>query len=308
MTGTSGARSRRETITSVPRRVGQLERGHHHVDPAVGKVRERAEQVVGVVRACTLRARRGRPRRRGRTASGHARRSSAEAYPDRVGGRAPSSRPLSRARRGSTPATRGSPGSTGRPDRRPRPSRGSPGAGSSPNASAGARGPRARATGRNALPRCSATSAESSSARPSEHLAVRDHEAPDRLALDLVGDADHGGLGHGGVQRQDALDLGRAEALAGDVHRVVAAPVEEPLAVARRRSPSRRGTRRRGTGASRRPGSVRGRRGGRGSCSATAAGRRARRPRPAPPPSRPVGTPRRPSRAPGRAASRVRAG
>src|SRR5215207_7010948 len=62
-------------------------------------------------------------------------------------------------------------------------------------------------------------------------LTLRDHEAPDRLALDLVRDADHGGFGHRGVQRQDALDLGRAQALARDVHRVVAPSVEEPLAV-----------------------------------------------------------------------------
>ncbi len=53
----------------------------------------------------------------------------------------------------------------------------------------------------------------------------------DALALDLVGDADHGGLGHGGVGDQGALDLRRAQAVAGDVDDIVDAAHEPDVAL-----------------------------------------------------------------------------
>ena len=62
-------------------------------------------------------------------------------------------------------------------------------------------------------------------------------EAPDDLPLDFVGHADRGRLGDGGVADQDRLDLGRPEPLAGDLDRVVAAAVEEPVAVVVDRGP-----------------------------------------------------------------------
>ena len=65
----------------------------------------------------------------------------------------------------------------------------------------------------------------------------QDDEAPDALALDLVGDADGGRLGDGGMSDGRALDLGRAEPLAGNLERVVAPAVEEPEAVGVDRGP-----------------------------------------------------------------------
>src|SRR5439155_18023063 len=56
----------------------------------------------------------------------------------------------------------------------------------------------------------------------------QDDEAPDRLALELVGNTDRGTLGHGRVVGEGGLDLGGAEPLAGHVHRVVGPAVEEP--------------------------------------------------------------------------------
>src|SRR5262249_38738351 len=53
----------------------------------------------------------------------------------------------------------------------------------------------------------------------------------DALALDLVRVADHGGLGHGRVADQGALDLGGAEAVAGDVDHVVDAAGDPVVAV-----------------------------------------------------------------------------
>ena len=56
-------------------------------------------------------------------------------------------------------------------------------------------------------------------------------EDPRRLALDLVRHADRRRLAHGGVPDRGGLELGGADALAGDVQRVVGAAVQEPEAV-----------------------------------------------------------------------------
>src|SRR4051794_16232896 len=53
-------------------------------------------------------------------------------------------------------------------------------------------------------------------------------EDPGRLALDLVRHADGRRLPHRRVPDGGGLELGRADPLAGDVHRVVAAAVQEP--------------------------------------------------------------------------------
>ena len=53
----------------------------------------------------------------------------------------------------------------------------------------------------------------------------------DALALDVVGEADHGGLGNLLVQHQRALDFGRAHAVAGDIEHVVHAPGDPVVAV-----------------------------------------------------------------------------
>ena len=58
-----------------------------------------------------------------------------------------------------------------------------------------------------------------------------DDEGEDDLALKAVGHAHRGRLGHGVVAVEDRLDLGRPQALAGHLDRVVAAAVEEPVAV-----------------------------------------------------------------------------
>ncbi len=66
------------------------------------------------------------------------------------------------------------------------------------------------------------------------------HEAEDRLPLQLVRRADDGRLGDARVGDQRALDLGGAEAMAGDVQHVVDAPHDPEVAVlvlARRRRP-----------------------------------------------------------------------
>src|ERR1700712_2243953 len=73
--------------------------------------------------------------------------------------------------------------------------------------------------------------------RPRPQLLARrapgrqDAEAPHDLALDVVGHADGAGLGHGRVADERRLVLGRPDALAGDVQRVVGAAVQEPVAV-----------------------------------------------------------------------------
>ena len=56
-------------------------------------------------------------------------------------------------------------------------------------------------------------------------------EAPDGLALGVVGHADHRRLRHRRMRDQHRLHLGRPEPLAGDVDRLVGAPEQEPLAV-----------------------------------------------------------------------------
>ena len=57
------------------------------------------------------------------------------------------------------------------------------------------------------------------------------HVGVDALALDVVRVADHGGLGDLGVADQRALDLGGAEAVAGDVDHVVDAAGDPVVAV-----------------------------------------------------------------------------
>jgi len=49
------------------------------------------------------------------------------------------------------------------------------------------------------------------------------HEADDRLALDLVRDADDAGLRDGGMAHQHGLDLCRTQPLARDLERVIRA-------------------------------------------------------------------------------------
>ena len=56
-------------------------------------------------------------------------------------------------------------------------------------------------------------------------------EAPDRLALRAVRHADRRRLGDRRMRQQLGLDLGRPDALAGHVERLVGAPEHEPLAV-----------------------------------------------------------------------------
>ncbi|MDZ7730051.1 MAG: hypothetical protein U5K37_02190 [Natrialbaceae archaeon] len=64
----------------------------------------------------------------------------------------------------------------------------------------------------------------------------------------VVGDADGGGLVHGRVVDERALDLGGADLPTGDVERVVGPPVQEPEAVVVLAGPSRRGSSRSSTG------------------------------------------------------------
>ncbi len=68
--------------------------------------------------------------------------------------------------------------------------------------------------------------------------AGREHaEHPCDLALDLVRHADRRRLGDRGMRDRGRLELGRPDALAGDVQRVVGAPVQEPVAVLVDRGP-----------------------------------------------------------------------
>ena len=53
----------------------------------------------------------------------------------------------------------------------------------------------------------------------------------DAVAAQLVGQADDGGLGHGGVTDQAGLDLGGAEAIATDLEHVVDAADDPDIAV-----------------------------------------------------------------------------
>ena len=61
--------------------------------------------------------------------------------------------------------------------------------------------------------------------------AAADDEGEHRLALDLVRAADHRGLGDARMRDQRALDLHRAEAVAGDVQHVVDAAHDPEVAV-----------------------------------------------------------------------------
>ena len=61
-------------------------------------------------------------------------------------------------------------------------------------------------------------------------LLERD-EGDERAALEIVGLADRGGLGDGRVAHERALDLGGADAVAGDVEHVVDAPDDPEVAV-----------------------------------------------------------------------------
>ena len=78
------------------------------------------------------------------------------------------------------------------------------------------------------------------SSSPGE-IALQRHEGDDRLAGVLVVLADHGRLGHVGVGDDRRLDLGRREAVPGDVDDVVDPPdhPEVAVAVARAASPTR---------------------------------------------------------------------
>ena len=101
---------------------------------------------------------------------------------------------------------------------------------------------------------------------------LEDAEDDDDLALDLVGHPDGGRLEDRPMARGGALDLGRSDALAGDLERVVGAALDEPVAVGDRRPPSRRGPRCPGCAASRSRGSAPGRARSRASCPAAADG------------------------------------
>jgi len=67
----------------------------------------------------------------------------------------------------------------------------------------------------------------------------QDDEAPEAFALDLVRDADGGGLGDGGVSDGRTLDLGGASRLPEILIVSVAAAVQEPEAVVIDRGQSR---------------------------------------------------------------------
>ena len=108
---------------------------------------------------------------------------------------------------------------------------------------------------------------------------VEDAEDPRDLALDVVRDADRGRLGDRRVRDGRRLELRRADPLARDVERVVASARAGTSSRPRRPTPSRRASRRPGSGASTCRGSARRRPRSRASSPATAACTRARRPR-----------------------------
>ena len=61
--------------------------------------------------------------------------------------------------------------------------------------------------------------------------AAQDDEGDDPLAGDVVGGADHGGLGHGRMRDERGLDLGRRDAVPRDVHDVIDAAEKPQRAV-----------------------------------------------------------------------------
>ena len=151
-------------------------------------------------------------------------------------------------------------GPTGRRARRRSRPRGSRGARPWCCASSAARVVNRTCAGVNDGPSASAThAADLGAQRVVGATPGREHdEHPQRLALQLVGDADRGRLDHRRVRDHDGLDLGRTEPLARELDRVVGAAVQEPLAVVDRRSRSRRATTRPGSATSTSRGSARG--------------------------------------------------
>ena len=137
-------------------------------------------------------------------------------------------------------------------------------------------------SGLNALPSSSATARAIVGRELVRRLRAREQAAEDprHLALHLVRHADRRGLAHGRVRDGGRLELGRADPLAGDVERVVGAPVQEPEPVLVDRGPVAVRPDAREARASTSRGSARGRARSRASCRGTAGGRRARRPRP----------------------------
>ena len=120
--------------------------------------------------------------------------------------------------------------STGRRDPRRARARARRGARSSRCASSAARETKTTRSGVNAFPSSCATAAAISSAR--RHGVRREHaEEPCDLAFHLVRDADCGRFRDGRMAHGRRLELGRPDALARDVQRVVGAPVQEPVAV-----------------------------------------------------------------------------
>ena len=95
------------------------------------------------------------------------------------------------------------------------------------------------AFGRTGLPRSWTTSPATSRATDSSQrdAGTRHAEDDDRLALELVGDADRRSRQHRRVGDGARLDLGRADPLAGDLERVVRPAVDVPVAVAVGRGP-----------------------------------------------------------------------
>ena len=126
----------------------------------------------------------------------------------------------------------------GHRDLSPKPWRVPPGARSSRCASSGEAETNTTRSGLNARPSSAAACSATSAASRRGFLSARENaEDPGNLALHLVRDADGGGLGDGRVGDHGGLDLGRADALARDVERVVGAAVQEPVAVLVHRRP-----------------------------------------------------------------------
>ena len=94
-------------------------------------------------------------------------------------------------------------------------------------------------SGANDLPSASATRSHSSARRESLGSWPGWVTTKQRMTspLTLCGNADRGRLGDGLVAGEDRLDLGRPQPLAGHLDRVVAAAVEEPVAVLVDRGP-----------------------------------------------------------------------
>ena len=135
------------------------------------------------------------------------------------------------------------------------------------------------ASGRSALPELldDLVAHRRRSPESSDLARAKAHEDDDHLALDVVRHADGSGLEHRRVGHGRALHLGRADALAGDLERVVGPALDEPVAVLVDQSPSHRGPTCRARATSTSPGSDPGPARTRGSCPAAADATRARR-------------------------------